>query len=513
MSEKQATFSNTLYSTAATYLEFFLGTIISILIARTLGPETYGMYSYLVWLSALFVIVSNGGITTGIIKFLAEARSHGPEQIHSTFAYLRRIQHISVGLFLAGGVLLALVFNEFFDEYEPTWLVFAILLAAGFKATYIFYMSASKGLEQFGPIARMVTIVAPANLLLVAIVYLYAPSLENFVYAYLAACVMYMVVMDWQVRSSISGGPANDPESALRKRIWHHVRIVWFSMILSFLILRQSEVFFLGWLSTKESIAFFNIGYTLSFALAALIPGVFSALLLPVMSRSIATTPDTAGDKVLSSVRYLCILASFMVVIGTYMAGRIIETLYGDAYQGAVLPFMVCLSALGVSAVSQAATSYLVSSDNQVTILKINIFIAAFVLILDYVLIREYGLNGAAAAFATASLLHSGAMLYQARRRLAFRWQVRDYVRIVLTSLISLLPVHVLMLIMGDTYPLIEILIGGILYLVVFAFLSIRTNCWKEEDLRFMLELKQRFSGNRFPFLDRYLSAALERSA
>jgi hypothetical protein len=68
---------NTLFSSVGTYTEYFLGMLVSIIIARHLGPGDFGTYSLVVWLVACGVIATNAGSTTTMIKFIAELRGSG----------------------------------------------------------------------------------------------------------------------------------------------------------------------------------------------------------------------------------------------------------------------------------------------------------------------------------------------------------------------------------------------------------------------------------------------------
>ena len=74
MSTRSDAVRNTLFSSIGVYTEYILGMLVSILIARHLGPADFGIYSLVVWLVSCGVTLTNAGSTTTMIKFVAELR-------------------------------------------------------------------------------------------------------------------------------------------------------------------------------------------------------------------------------------------------------------------------------------------------------------------------------------------------------------------------------------------------------------------------------------------------------
>ena len=97
MSTRSATLRNTAFSSIGMYTEYLLGMVTSVVIARHLGPDGFGVYGLLIWLVAMGVATANSGTASSAIKFVAELRGVGQEQaIPSLLAYLRR-QPVSGG--------------------------------------------------------------------------------------------------------------------------------------------------------------------------------------------------------------------------------------------------------------------------------------------------------------------------------------------------------------------------------------------------------------------------------
>lgn len=473
-----------LSSGVASWVEFFLGMLASIVIARSLLPTQYGHFSFMMWCATLFVIISNGGLSTGAIKFVAEQDERGR---HIVLAHLSRLQNHALTItafFAASGIL---IFPEFFLASAPLPAWALLLTASLFKASYIFWMSATQGSEDFRRIARVVMVVAPSNLVANLLVAWLAPSLLNFVAIYLLTSLLYRaLIAPWRHASM----PL--PDTGMRKRVSRHLMITGASIVLSFFVLRQSEILFLRVFSNASDIAFFSIAYTIGFALAALIPGAYAALLLPMMSRQSAQS-SLASDTYPRSLRYLMMLALPMAV-GTWLLGeQLILTLYGESYRPAVAALFWVIAGVAISATSQAAVSLLVSQDQQGRVLRINLLVAVAVLAVDAMLISQFGLYGAGPAFFFGCLLHSGLMINTVTRLYQLAWPWQDSFRIVAAAGLTALPTALTLWLLPDTaLPLWRMLAGALIYSALYLPASVLCGCWRAEEKKRISDLAER---------------------
>ncbi|MDF1821516.1 MAG: oligosaccharide flippase family protein [Alcanivoracaceae bacterium] len=469
---------NTAHATLATWTEFFLGMLVSITIARSLAPDTYGHFSFMMWCAAVFVVFGNGGLTTAIIKFMAEA---GLDERGATYRYLARLQLGALAAACAIVLVGAQLQPAFFTATADTSLWLALLAASALKASYIFRMSASKGLEDFNAIFKVVLVVAPANLAAALLVALWQPSLQNFVLVYLLTCALYLVMMQLVQRHQRPVAPLS-PQ--LRQRIWRHLWITSVSIILSFLVLKQSEVFFLRLYASAEDIGFFNIAFTLGFALSALFPGVYSALLLPMMSRQSAGAHGQRAQTLHTSVRYLQLLAWPMVLATQVLGGALVAVLYGSAYESAALALMWVIAGVGIAAVGQAGVSQLVSSDRQNVVLRINVLVAIAVLAMDWWAIRHWQLSGAAVAFAVGNAVHATLMLRLALLSCATRWQWMPTFRTLLAASVPALVTWPLVIGLDRVGgPLLSLLLGALCYTLLFIPTTLLCGCWTAGEI------------------------------
>src|SRR5690606_8039224 len=112
-STRSATLRNTAFSSIGMYTEYLLGMVTSVVIARHLGPDGFGVYGLLIWLVAMGVATANSGTASSAIKFVAELRGAGQEQaIPSLLAYLRRAQRLFLAAVLVVGTVVFLLAGD-----------------------------------------------------------------------------------------------------------------------------------------------------------------------------------------------------------------------------------------------------------------------------------------------------------------------------------------------------------------------------------------------------------------
>ena len=74
MSQRIAVLRSVTIVSLSSYVEFALGLVVSIWIARALGPDDFGRYAFIVWLCSWLITCSNNALTTSSTKFIAEVR-------------------------------------------------------------------------------------------------------------------------------------------------------------------------------------------------------------------------------------------------------------------------------------------------------------------------------------------------------------------------------------------------------------------------------------------------------
>lgn len=498
---------STIFSSVGIYSEYFLGMIAAIMIARHLGPKDYGIYALFIWFAAVGVVITNSGIATGVIKFVAELRgADRDELIVPLLAHFRRIQRWHMLVVLGIGTALYLAAAKRFAP-DLGRVEFALLaVAVGMRAPYMFNIAIAKGFEAFDATAKVAMVAAPTNLAMVGLAMLLHASIFWFLVVYAGSSAIFLLVSWLQVRRLVAPLPTThaDLPADLLPRMRRHLRIVSVTIIVGFLIGSDVELLFLNMYASSTSAGYFKVAYQLATGIMLLVPGVFGAVLLPMMAKALSQGRGVAGQRFVNATTYLVLLAAPVLAFGACFSGSVIALLYGNVYAPAapVLAFCLFCSALGT--VGQGATSLLVSADRQHTILIMTIVLGLLKFGLDMTLISRFGLHGAVVAIVMEALIGSTSYVVLGMRVSGMGLAWGRLLRIVLAAALAAMAaslVHELHLI-----PLFTLLIGGIVLSGLYLLLTLLLGCWSRADIDQLQELHQRFAAGQPPALGRLLS-------
>lgn len=513
MNTRNHALRNTFFSSMGIYIEYSLGMVAAVLIARTLGPHSYGIYGLYVWFAAIGIVITNSGITTGVIKFIAEFRgAETPQLIHPLVRWMRRVQawHMIV-VFAIAFVLYALLGRTYaanLGYIELALLIFAVTM----RAPYMFNVSITKGFEAFDATARVSMVAAPTNLLLVVIAMFMHASIFWFLVVYAVSSTVFLLVSKLQAMRLLAAVPDTHAQisDALMYRIRRHLRLVSATIIIGFLAASDIEILFLNMFDSATSAGYFKVAFQLAKGIVLLVPGVFGGLLLPMMAKALSQGESVAGRRFVAATSYLVLLAVPVVAFGMCFSGPIIGVLYGPSYAPAAQVFALVILCSGIKTSTSGASSLLVSADRQHTILILLIVFGLMKFGLDISLIRLYGLLGAMIAIGVETGAMAIAYVAIAMRVGKVRLDGSRLLRILASgagaSLASLpiLGLHI--------NPWIILCLGGIVLVSVYAVLTLVIGCWTLGDIEQFRQLHQRFGGGRPRFVGRVLGWAAVRA-
>lgn len=512
MNTRSRALRNTLFSSIGIYVEYSLGMLAAILIARQLGPQHYGIYGLFIWFAAIGVVATNSGITTGVIKFVAELRGADQhELIVPVVRYLRRMQMWHLVAVMALALVLYLLFGaRFAADLHATEFVM-LVVAVAMRAPYMFNIAVAKGFEAFDATAKVSLISAPLNLLMVAAAMLMGASIFWFLVVYLISGAVFLLTSRHQARRLLArhDGTQAVPE-VLQQRVRRHLRIVSVTIILGFLIASDVEILFLNLFDSATSAGYFKVAYQLATGIMLLVPGVFGAVLLPMMAKAQSQGREAGGRRFVAVTSYLALLAAPVVAFGGTFAGAVIGLLYGATYAAAAPVFGWCLFACAMGTVTQGATSLLVSADRQNVVLILTIVLGVLKMLLDYVLIARFGLYGSVAAIVILLFVIAASYLTIGIRISGVQLEWLRLLRIVLAAalaagLASL--VHA-----AQLGPIPTLLLGAFVLTASYALLTLLLQCWSRADIAQLQSLHQRYAAGRPRPLGRLLAWAGARA-
>ena len=513
MSDRARTLRNTFFSSVGVYTEYALGMLTSILIARHLGPDGFGAYAAVIWLVGLGIAMTNSGTASAAIKFVAELRGAGREaDVPSLLAYLRRAQRLFLCFVLLVGVA-ALHFGRahFAPELDHWVLIVFLVIAVSLRAGYMFNIGVARGYEDFKATATVALVAAPANLLLVLAATLWFDGSEEMLLGVFAvtSAILYVVSRRQLATRVPSVVRADALPVALMARVRRHMLYSAMTVTVGFFAASEVEVMFLNLNGQPDAAGVFKVAYQLATGAAQLVPGVFAALMLPMMANALSQGREVAGRRFASATAYLLMLAAPLVAFGVVFSSDVIAILYGARYADAAWPFAVCLTAFSLAVATQGASSLLISADRQRTVLIVVASCAALKLVLGATLVSRLGLQGAVAAYAIVTVADAVALMWLAIRSGGASPEWGRLARIVLAAALA---GAVAWPLAGRLEPWAAVLAGGITVLAIYLPLSLLLCCWSSGDIEHMQHLHARLGAMRSRPGERVLAWALTRT-
>lgn len=511
MSTRAHTLRNAMFSSLGLYTEFALGMLTSIAIARHLGPHFFGAYSGAVWLMAMGTAIANAGTASAAIKFIAELRGDGRDaQIAPLLDYLRRAQRrFLLCVLLACGVVLTFAGHEVAPSLNA-WIVLGFLVATiPLRAGYMFNVGTAKGFENFRANAMVAVVAAPANLVLVLIVSWLDLSVYWQLGTFFVSSILFYALSRRQLAPLL---PPRDPAATmppeLQRRLRHHMLYSALTVAVGFIVSSEAEVLFLNLYNDEHGAGQFKVAYQLAYGAANLVPGVFAALMLPMMAGALAQGRVVAGRKFVASTTYLALLALPLLAFGAVFSTSLVRVLYGHEYLEAGPALAFCLVGTALTAMTSGASSLLISADRQRAVLFVIIGCGLLKVTLDWVLIHWAGLHGAVAAFVLVCTVQAIALTALAVRTSGASPEWRRLGKVLLAAVLSalcVLPLH------GRMPPLLELAVCGPLLGVAYLLLTLLLGCWGRGDIEHAQHLYAR-SGLRSRIGARLLDWAYRRA-
>lgn len=492
MNRSPSALRNTFFSSAGIYTEYVLGMLTSILIARHLGPQRFGLYSLVIWLVSVGMTMTNAGTTSAVIKFVAELRGSGREElIRPLLAYLRRIQRACLLLVLvAAGLLSALAGATLLPGFNRLLLFVLLALTISLRAPYMFNVSLGKGLENFRATAMVALIATPLNLAMVVAAWWLDAPMGAFLVVFAISSAVFYGVSHYQTTRLVPPSSAADRLSPeLKRRIVRHMRYVAVTITVGFVAASDVGVLFLNLFASPAAAGQFKVAFQLATGAALLLPGVVGALMLPMMASALSQGMSMAGRRFVGATSYLTLLAAPLVGFGFVFAPAVIGLLYGASYAAAAPVFAICLFGAALGTVSQAASSLLLSADQQRSIMLLVLANAVIKFLLDVVLTVHFGLAGAVAACTITNVLAACTVMALAMRTSGLRLDWSRLARILAAAILAALAVVPLRSLWT---PLPTLAVGGATFAGLYFLLTFVLGCWSRDDIEHMQKLHRR---------------------
>lgn len=475
----------------SSYIEFALGLLVSVWIARALGPSDFGRYAFTVWLCGWLITCSNHALTTSSTKFIAEADGAGAADVASHIAYwLNQVQHKSsllvMALFLLGLTLIQP--SEWRSGLVPA--VAMVVIATVSKANYAMRVAIAKGQERFEPEAIASVLSGAIAMVLVLLAAFLHASLLTFIAIFTVACLLVNVINRIAYRHycvPFAKGPI-PPE--IKERLVRHLRLTAVLILMTSSKSGTIEVFMLNSLSTSKAVGFFAIAQTLTRGAVQLFSVGLTTTLLPYMAKSYGQKGHEHAVQFLSEAsRFYWAVGLLIAGLGLVTTPDIVTLMYGHRYTDAIPAIETMLVLAGLLLVVNGISAFQTVVDRQGDRVRISGTALAVNAVLAVALVPWLGLTGAVLAYAGTRFSELLLAVFFLRRATTGGLPFGAMARLLGVAVVATAVAWVVTRAIPGHWGF---LVGATVFLVLFVPGSVLVRYWGGDDYEFIASLAKR---------------------
>ena len=385
------TFRETLITSSGTIVNGLLGLAFYFVLARSLGPVSFGVFSAAIAILTLIGDIANVGSDTGTVRFVGKYINTDRPKALKFLKLSLEVRTVSWLIFLVIGWFFSpFIVKLFFAKPE---LVLPIRLALVGVGSYLFFSFSTYALQSLQKYWTWNGVNIGTNLvrLLITIVLIYFGFLNQ-----ISALTLYIIVPALGFLVGLIFLPkflSIKNELTVAKEFFHYnIWVAVFTLVAAF----GGRIDTL--LSTRF-LSLYNLGiYSSAVQLASVVPSIVFAIGTVVAPKLAGFDDDVKAKNYLKKVQlFTLFLAALGVVFAIPLARLVNPVFYGVNYLEAVRPFSILIIAQAIFLISVPAHS---SVFYYFEYPKLFVFIALGNIILTFLagmyLISHYGFMGAA---------------------------------------------------------------------------------------------------------------------
>ena len=419
------------------------GYIIHSFVGRILGPADYGRYGLVVTLTTMVIVLIGNGIPTAMAKYISEIFETNPRLVLVIKKKAIILQSILIGavtiIFFLCAPFISFILGD--PSLTPLFRISTLIIPAFALAS--FYFSFYTGLHKFNVQSVLKTL--RSVLKVVAIVGLaYAFRVPGSIVGYaLAAFSVFLIAfsLDWFKYTPELKKAAKSQNLSLqatfetKKLINYAWQIILF--FLAYELLISIDLYLVkGILHDDYLTGIYNASLTVG-RIPYYIFYALTIMLLPVVSKTTAVNNSEETNKIIGqSMRLMTILLVPSVILMSQFSRPIIKIFFSVKYIDAAYPMSILAYGVGFLTIFYVMSFVLNGAGKTKIPMWISIFGVAINTILNYILIRRYGIVGSAVATTITSFVAMLAILYYVKRDFGTIFKLKSLAKIIFAGVV-----------------------------------------------------------------------------
>ena len=386
MSQIQTIFKNMSWLLVSQIIASIFGFIWTILIARYLGVNDYGILGFAISITAILGIIDDMGISTHIVRHIATDHDSAPKYLGNAlplkiiFAASKTILTVII-LIILGVNKLTLTVTLLFT-LEMIFKSFNNTIYGSFQA---FELGKYQGIGN--------TIMNSTTLLFILISIYTDLGIFGVTIAYVLANLITFIYVYYVLNRHVV-----KPKFELDAEFCKKITLLSLPFAITgilYTVYYSIDVVMLTNMVGSYATGIYNATYKL-ISVLTLFYSVYTAVIFPVMSRFFKNDESMLLISFEKSIKYL-MLAIIPLAVGTvFYSADIIHLIYGHEYDAASSVLSILIWTVCLLFISGACNTLLNASHKEVTVTKIYAIAAVFNIVLNFFMIPWLSYDGAA---------------------------------------------------------------------------------------------------------------------
>jgi len=398
-------------------------------VGRILGPADYGRFGLVVTLTTMIIMLIGNGIPTAMSKYISEIYDTNPRLVGVIKRQTIILQSILIGivtiLFYFSAPLIAKILGD--PTLTPLFQISTLIIPLFAAAS--FYFSYYTGLHKFG-VQSFLKVARSLFRIVYIIGFAYFFGVKGSISGYIAApasiFLLALFIDKFKVTPELNrshpelvSGSDEMPKQVRHDNEsfdWHKLTNYAWQIILFFLayeLLISIDLYLVkGILHDDYQTGIYNASLTIG-RIPYYIFYALTVILLPVISKSTSENNFKKTAEIINqSLRLMLILLVPMVILMSVFARPLIRLFYSHRYIDAAYPMSILVWGVGFLTIFYVFCFVMSGAGKVRKPMIMSVLGLTLNTILNYVLIKRYGITGSAIATSITSAIITGFMLY-----------------------------------------------------------------------------------------------------
>lgn len=468
-----------------------------IIIARSFGPEIYGLFSLSFMLTNLLLAFSLLGLNQGILRFVSFYRGGGQEKkaLYTTEIILKIIFYLSIVISLVFFFSANLIAEAFFHEPELVYYLKLFAWVIPLTAITTYFSNLVRANEKIIAYS-FITNILPSILkvlLLIGLIFIGIGS-PSVPLSYLVATAVTLIMAfsigkKYSFFGSGKSSLSKIEKERIRSRIWNYSLPLLFFSVINVLLL-SSDSILIGYFKTSLEVGLYNAATPIAYILT-ITGALFLTPLFPLISRAYGGGNrgliNSTSQQISKWILFVNLPLFLLIILFPDTAIRI---LFGNEFLGASMALRILSFGTIFYATFEISNNIILMVGRTKTLLWDVIFVSLCNILLNILLIplpsiigidNSLGITGAALATTISMMILNLLFFVQAKKFFGFSPFRKETLRVALSAIVPFL--LLLLSLQFFSFSRWEEVFLSLLFMICYLFLAIIFSVFDKQDI------------------------------